>query len=164
MISHYKKYWTHHRFLKKAWQRLLFILALSCGYPQFGVISHYKKILDTSPWISPKCCVQLFYCWFLRNWILQCSIGVLKNTLKPCNLSNYLLASSIATATATVILSLWVVTCADESHHLDTSGRLEYPWIIQKPCNISISHCKILLPNTSYSVFLKTLYRVLMLP
>ena len=28
----------------------------------------------------------------------------------------YLLASSIATATATVILSLGVVTCADESH------------------------------------------------
>ena len=28
-------------------------------------------------------------------------------------IKDYLLASSIATATATVILSLWVVTCAD---------------------------------------------------
>ena len=36
----------------------------------------------------------------------------------------YLLASSIATATATVILSLWVVTCADETHHLFAVGAL----------------------------------------
>jgi hypothetical protein len=31
---------------------------------------------------------------------------------------NYLLACSIATATATVILNLRVVTCANETHHL----------------------------------------------
>jgi len=31
---------------------------------------------------------------------------------------SYLLASSIATATATVILNLRVITCTDETHHL----------------------------------------------
>ena len=35
---------------------------------------------------------------------------------------SYLEASSIATATATVILNLWVVTCADQAHHLYVSG------------------------------------------
>ena len=33
-------------------------------------------------------------------------------------IKDYLLASSTATATATVIPGLGVVTCADESHHL----------------------------------------------
>ena len=35
------------------------------------------------------------------------------------NCYSYLLASSIATATATVIHSLWVVTCADQTHHFN---------------------------------------------
>ena len=37
-------------------------------------------------------------------------------------IADYLLASSIATATATVILSLRVVTGADETHHLYVKG------------------------------------------
>jgi hypothetical protein len=35
-----------------------------------------------------------------------------RNAQKALSIKGYLLASSIATATATVILSLWVVTCA----------------------------------------------------
>ena len=36
-----------------------------------------------------------------------------------------------------------VVTCADQANHLYASGRWEYPWTIQKPYNINISHRKI---------------------
>ena len=48
-----------------------------------------------------------------------------KAPMKPCKFQkalcrkDYLQASSIATATATVILSLRVVTCADETHYFE---------------------------------------------
>ena len=54
---------------------------------------------------------------------------------KSLDFIDYLLASSIATATATVIHSLWVVTCADESHHLfavDALGELQSGMLFEK--------------------------------
>ena len=56
-----------------------------------------------------------------------------------------------------------VVTCTDETHHLCALVNLEEHQDIIRPYKISLLNCKILASNTSYSVFLKTLYRVLML-
>jgi len=57
-----------------------------------------------------------------------------------------------------------VVTCADQTHHLNALVPSLTHGVVKKPYKISFLSCKILAPNTSYSIFLKTLYRILMSP
>ena len=88
-------------------------------------------------------------------------------------IKNYLQASSIATATATVILSLRVVTCADETHHLyavrglwniflSSCFAIQYPGDLHSKAFCHVFSAKFFLANTSFSVFIDALYRVLM--